>query len=223
MINECKSTEATVPRAALETLCRNLSQGLHSAAQPLSILRAGVANPSLDEMSIVELRELVSSSAVEVERACALFSYLQHLVNTECILPELFATPILPLLADATEGVDLLFKGGGISLRSTVPEAGQLVLIDRRRTLAALSSVLLIVHAVSHAEDTVELIASCDSSNDVRVVLRNMNAYVAALNTEGSLGMALAEANVRSQRATMSWSLEPFTVLIELPKAPQVD
>jgi hypothetical protein len=32
--------------------------------------------------------------------------------------------------------------------------------------------------------------------------------------------MAVAEANMRSQQAGLSLSLQPFTVRIELPKAP---
>jgi hypothetical protein len=210
--------EATVAKAALETLCRNLSQGLHAAAQPLTILLAGVENPFLDEMSNAELREFVSSSAIEVERVCAHFSYLQELVSAESIEPELLATPLLQILANAIEGVDLLFRESGISIRSTVPDACQTVAINPKRTLAALSSVLLISHAVSHLGDTVEAVVSVDSPDSVQVVLLNKNAHRASLNTDEGLSMALAEANVRSQGATMSWSLEPFTVLFAFSK-----
>jgi hypothetical protein len=162
--------------------------------------------------------ELVSNSAIEVERACALFGYLQELVNVESIEPELLATPLLPLLAHAIEGVDLLFRNSGIFLRSTMPDAGQVIPVNPKRTLAALSSLLLIAHAVSHVGDTVEVIASANSSDSVHIALANKNGFPAALTTEESLSMALAEANVRSQRATLSWSLKPFSVLIAFPK-----
>jgi hypothetical protein len=198
--------------------CRSLSEGLHAAAQPLTILLAGLQTPCVDEMSRAELTDLVSSSAHEVVRVCALFTYLQDLVSTESVEPELLATPLLPLLAHAIEGVDLLFRESGIFLRSTVPDAGEVIPISSKRTLAALSSVLLVAHAVSHVGDTVEVIVTVDSPDSVQVVLRNKNAHPEGLNSEEGLSMALAEANVRSQRASLSWSLEPFSVLVAFPK-----
>jgi hypothetical protein len=40
------------------------------------------------------------------------------------------------------------------------------------------------------------------------------------MNVEASLGMAFAEANIRSQQAEFSWTLQPFSVQIELLGAP---
>jgi hypothetical protein len=153
---------------------------------------------------------------------CALFSCLQQLVSTESIKPHLSETPLLPLLAHVADGVNLLFEEGGMFIRSMVPDTCQPVLIDRARTLQALSTVLLIAHAVSHPQDTVELIASSSSSNSVQVVVRNLASYVDAMNAEASLSMALAEANIRSQQANFSWSLQPFSVQIELQGAPLI-
>jgi hypothetical protein len=77
--------------------------------------------------------------------------------------------------------------------------------------------VLLIAHAISRAQDTVELIAS-SSANGVQIVVRNLTSSVAAMNAETSLSMAVAEANIRSQQAGFSWSLQPFNVQIDLQK-----
>jgi hypothetical protein len=166
-----------------------------------------------------ELRELAANSAREVERVCALFSCLQQLVMTETIKPDLSATPVLPLLAHVADEVNLLFEEDGMCLNATVPDTCQPVLINSARTLQALTSVLLIVHAVSRAQDTIELIVSL-SASAVQVVVRNANPYVGTMNTEASLRMALADANIRSQQGKFSWSPAPFSVQIELPKAP---
>jgi hypothetical protein len=40
------------------------------------------------------------------------------------------------------------------------------------------------------------------------------------MSAEQSLNMALAEANIRSQQASLSWSLQPFNVQIELQGVP---
>jgi hypothetical protein len=205
--------------SASEMLCSNLSRGIHAAAQPLAVLLASLSKGHTDQLNTDELRELTASSAAEVRRVCTLFSCLQQLVMAESIKPQLSATPILPLLAYVADGVNLLFRQDGISLASVVPETCSLVLINSVRTLQALSSVLLVVHGLSIARDTVELIA-LPSAHTVQIVVRNSALSLATINAEASLNMAVAEANMRSQQAGFSLSLQPFAVCIELPKAP---
>jgi hypothetical protein len=137
----------------------------------------------------------------------------------ESIKPQLSSTPILPLLTYVAEGVNLLFLQDGITLSSVVPDTCPPALINRTRTLQALSRVLLVVHGLSAAQDTVELIAS-SSANGVRIVVRNLRLSVELINSEASLSMAVAEANMRSQQGGFSLSLQPFTVRIDLPNAP---
>lgn len=192
---------------------------MHAAAQPLTVLLASLSKGVTDEMDAGELRELTASSAVQVQRVCTLFDCLQELVNAESIEPRLSPTSILPLLDQLTDGVNLLFQHDGISLNATVPDTCQRALIDRAGTLQALSRVLLIAHAISTFGDTVELIAS-SSADGVRIVVRNLSSSVDLLNAEASLSIAVAEAKMRSQHAGFSWSLRPFTVQIELQKAP---
>jgi len=216
MISDTRSSESS---SASEMLWSNLAQGIHAAAQPLAVLLAGLSKDHTDGMNSDELRELTASSAVEVRRVCTLFSCLQQMVMAESIKPQLSSTPILPLLAYAAEGVNLLFLQDGITLSSVVPDTCPPALIDRARTLQALSRVLLVVHGLSAAQDTVELIAS-SSANGVRIVVRNLHLSVAVINLEARLSMAVAEANMRSQQAGLSVSLQPFTVRIDLPKAP---
>ena len=219
MISGDKSHGMTVPRTALEALFSNLSQALHATAQPLSILRAGLGNQLLEGMSAEDLRELASSSAIEIERVCNLFNYLQHFVSAESSKPELSAMSISTVVAHDVEGVELLFKQGGISLRTRFPDASQRALINRTSTLEALSSVLLTALGLSRREDTVELSISTDPAVAVQILVQNVNAQVTTLSTEASLAMALAESLFRSQQGTMSWSLQPFAVQIELLRA----
>ena len=204
--------------SASEILCSNLAQGIHAAAQPLAVLLASLSKDYTDRMNSDELRELTASSAAEVQRVCTLFSCLQQLVMAESIKPQLSPIPLLPLLAYAADGVSLLFQNDRISLRSVLPDACPPVLIHRARTLQALSRVLMIVHGLSRAQDTVELIAAA-SANAVQIVIQNLNLSAAMINPEARLSMAVAEANMRSQQAGLSLSLQPFTVCIDLPRA----
>jgi len=156
---------------------------------------------------------------MEVERVCTFFNFLQQLVVIESVKPQLLEMPIQPLIAYVTDGFNLLFERDGMFLRSMVADSCQPLLINRARTLQALSSVLLIAHGVSHAQDTVELTASSSSSNAVKVVVRNVKSYVDAMNEEASLSMVLADANIRSQRGSFSWTLQPFSVQIQFDEA----
>lgn len=211
-----------MPKSAIEALCTSLSQCLHATAQPLAVLRASLGNGRVEQMSLEELRDLASSSSAEVERLCSLFNCLQQLVGTESTKPQISETSIRPLLEHVADGVNLLYKEDRISLHAIVSADCQSVLIDKARTLTALSTILLIAHAVSRPRDTVELIASSSSSNAVRVVVQNLTSCVDAMNAETSLSMAFAEANIRSQQADFTWSLKPFSVQIELQGVPLV-
>jgi hypothetical protein len=204
--------------SASELLYSNLAQGIHAAAQPLAVLLASLSRGHTDQMNSAELRELTASSAVEVQRVCTMFSCLQQLVMAESLGPQLSPTPILPLIAYAVEGVNLLFQQDGVTLTSVVPDSCPPVLIDRARTLQSLSRVLLVLHGLSAVRDVVELIAS-SSANAVQIVVRNSNLSFAEINPEAKLSMAVAEANMRSQQAGFSLSLQPFTVCIDLRRA----
>jgi len=216
MISHTTSRESL---SASEILCSNLAQGIHAAAQPLAVLMASLSKGHTDRMNSEELRELTASSAVEVQRVCTLFSCLQQLVMAESIKPQLSPTPILPVLAYAVDGVNLLFQQDGLGLNSVVPDTCPPVLIDRARTLQALSRVLLVVHRLSSAQDMIELNTSL-SANAVQIVVRNLHLSVAVIDAEASLSIAVAEANMRSQKGGLSLSLQPFTVRIDLPRAP---
>jgi hypothetical protein len=219
MISNGRSGESSLSGDAAKIFCANLSKGMHAAAQPLTVLLASLNKFNTDRLNTVELRELTASSAVQVQRVCTFFNCLQQLVLAESTRPDLSPTLILPLLAFVVDGVTLLFQKDEMSLSSTMPESCQPVLIDRVRTLQALTSVLLIAHGISRVKDTVELIAS-SSIDAVQIVVRNVNSSVREMTAEEGLHIAVAEANMRSQNAGFILGLQPFSVQIELEKVP---
>jgi hypothetical protein len=206
---------------ARDVLCSNLSYGIHAAAQPLTVLLAGLSKAHTDSMNIEEMRELTAFSHEEVERVCMLFGYLQDLVIAESIKPQLSPTCIPPLLASAAAAVQPLFREDGVIFSSSVPENCPLLLINGPRTLRAISSVLLTAHALSSPRDQVELIV-VSSLQGMQIEVRNLNSSIATTNPGARLRMAAAEANIRSQQAGFLWTQQPFDVLIDLPKVPAV-
>jgi hypothetical protein len=219
MISTSSFEESSVSVAVPAMFCSHLERGLHAAAQPLTILLASLGKGYTDPMSTAELRELTASSAVQVQRVCSLFSCLQQLVIAESIPPQLSSTPIQPLLTHVADGVNLMFEKDGMSFNPVVPDKCRPGLINRPRTHQALMSVLLIAHLLSKTRDTIEFVAA-SSAEAIQIIVRNANSFVDQLDTETSLSMALAEANIRSQRGNLSWSLQPFNVQIELQEAP---
>src|SRR5664279_3180694 len=112
-------------RSTSEIFCSNISSGLHAAAQPLTVLRVSLEKSRIDGMSLSEILETATSSAFEVERVCMIFNYMQKLVVTDSKQPNLSSVLIRPLIAEVTEGVNLLFENDGMFLKSAVPDAGQ--------------------------------------------------------------------------------------------------
>jgi len=200
-----------------ETILADLARGIHAAAQPLAVLQAALSKEHTERMSAEELRRLTVSSAFEVQRLCTLFHCLQQLVLAAG-QAQLSPMPILPLLADAVESVTLLFQNDGICLSLHMPDACPVVLMNRSRTLQALSQILLLAHSVSRPRDIVESIATL-SESAVRINIRNQNPSPKQMSTEMSLSMAIAEANIRSQQAGFCYRLQPFDVEIDLPRA----
>src|SRR5664279_2704282 len=123
MVDTNKTMESPLERSSSEVLCLSLLQGLHAAAQPLTILRASLGDDQTARMGIDELRELAVICATEVERVCGLFSILKQLVSVEGGKPHLFAMSIQPLLADVVDGVILFFERNRMFLCSIVPES----------------------------------------------------------------------------------------------------
>jgi signal transduction histidine kinase len=211
--------ESSSPSTVTETLCANFSEGLHAIAQPLTILLSSLCDRQLDQMSMGEYRELISNSAVEVERVRGLFSCLQQFVKVESFMPVLSAVSIRALFEEMADGVNLIFEKEGMLLHTTVSDDCDVVLIDRARTIQALSTVLLIALKVSRPSDTIELAASPACPDMARIIVRNSRSDTGTLTCEARLSMALAEANIRSQQSGFSWELQPFNVQIELQEA----
>jgi len=205
--------------SVFEKLCSNLAEGFHAAAQPLTILRGTLDSTGADRRTLRDFRELIAHSSTEVRRLCTLYKCMNELVLVESVEAQLVATPILPLLASAASGVNFLLKKDAVRLTSMTNETSLAVLIDRERTLKALTSSLRIASTVSRMQEPVELFASPISSSTVQVVLQTVDSSTCSLDAETRLEIALAEANICSQEALFSLTLQPFRVQIELQRA----
>jgi hypothetical protein len=215
-MNSQIQTSQTAP--AQTRFCSSLAQGIHAAAQPLTVLLASLSKAHTDPLNTEELRQLTASSAIEIQRVCTLFSSLQQMVMAECIKPQLTPSPVLPLLTYVAEGVELLFRESSIPFHCVLPDSCPPALINHSRTTQALSRVLLVVHGLSTGGGGPVELAATSSAEAVHIVVSSHRTSKNAISPENSLSLAVAEANMRSQQAGYSMTLQPFAVHIDLPR-----
>jgi signal transduction histidine kinase len=203
--------------ATSDALCNNLMEGMHSAAQPLAILRARFYPDYIETMDKGQLRELALSASSQVERLCTLFNYLQQLLAAASTEPKLAPADIATLVENTVEGVELFFLDSKMAIRSTVPAESGLVMADKSRTQQALSAVVLIAHHLSAAGQTVE-VSVMPTPDAVEVNVLNSASTIDVMTGESKLGMAVAETHIRSQGGDFAFSLHPLQISIRLPR-----
>src|ERR1700733_12629634 len=98
MLSNGDPANARSPSEPPEFAWSQLSQGMHAAAQPLTILLASLGRTNTHRMNTSELRELTESSAVQVQRVCTLFRHLQQLLLVQSTEPTVLPVSVLPLL-----------------------------------------------------------------------------------------------------------------------------
>jgi len=203
----------------LERLCLSLSIGIHGAAQPLTILRAGLSEECISDLSEGELRELAADCSREAARLNDVFDAMRQLVSAERGCPQLSSEALNPLLEHSAREVNRLFRETGVQLHLIPPAEFSEVLVHRDRTLKALTDVLRAALSVSCVGDTVEL-GFVSTSAAAEIEIRNPGSTASTLDPEFSLRMAAAEASVRRQRGRLSWSMAPFAAQIVLAIPP---
>lgn len=193
----------------MERLCSSLSIGIHGAAQPLTILRAGLSEECISDLNEGELRELAADCSREAARLTDVFDAMRQLVSAESTCPQLSSELLSPLLEYAVHEGEPIFREAGVYLHLIPSEDSSEVLVHRGRTLKALMEVLRTALSVSGPGDTVEM-ACVSAADKAEVEIRNPNSTAITLDPEFSLRMAAAEASVRRQRGSFSWSMAPF-------------
>jgi hypothetical protein len=207
----------TAPSPTMDALCKDLVQGLHAAAQPLTILKASLDPTNHAEQSTEEMRRLLKQSAKEVDRLCLLFNYLQQFVAIESTKAESEIQNLPNLLTHTIEGIDLLFIDAGVRL--VIEDIEQLLpfaLLDSSRFEYALSTILLIALGLATKGDEI-FVTSSSPGDFIQVRTRQPLSAAHTMGADNRLSMALAAANLRSQGAALTWQENPLTVHIALP------
>lgn len=204
-------------RPTTDELCKDLMQALHTASQPLTILRASLDLTNLAGRSEEEMRRLLKQTEHEVERLCLIFGYIQQFVLVGSIDAQVATESLPDLVAHTVEGVDLLFAEAGISLTvKDIKPTSPLILLDGSRFEYALSAILLVALGVAARGDVVT-VSGTPPGTTIEIAI--LPTSVKTMSSQTRLSMALAAANLRSQGAALTWQENPFSVQIVLPMA----
>jgi hypothetical protein len=220
MISDGASTNSPAVMPDLEIFYSNLSHAMHAAAQALTVLQLSHSTEHIRSMGHDQLIKLASSSSQEIERLCNVLGYMQQFLAIQRCSPKLASVEISVLIADAIDGLELLFQDAGIFLVSRMPNACDPVLINAAKVSQALGTVLLVAYGMAKQKDTVELTVSC-LADVVEIEVRTIGLNAGSVDVDTSLRIGMAEANIRSQNGLFSYGLEPFCAKIGLRKADQ--
>lgn len=202
-------TDSDISRLAFDAFCTNLLKGLHAAAQPLTILRAGLSTDCTGRMNLEELRDQVETSATEIERLCELFSTLKQFIQAEQFEANCTSVPLLPLLTKSLEEFHTASPGAEMTV--SVPETLPDVVAESKHAAQVIFIMLKMAHALAGERSLMELTANVDGeAADIQLNCPQLQLH--ALNAENSLLFALAEARIRSQGGRLTYSLKPFTI-----------
>lgn len=214
---------AAAPRPAdgLSTadFCANLSCGLHALAQPLSVLRSVLDQNYIEELASEDLKDTVALAAREVERSCRIFSCLQQLLRIERAQAEIAACDLGLIAVRAAADVALLFTDSEMRLKTELEADSPRVQMDPEWTLQALTGLLLAVHSVARAQDTVAIEVVQAAAGVARLAVKVVDFDLDVVSQDFGLHLALAEAAMRGQRAGFRLLQKPFAVEMEFQHA----
>jgi signal transduction histidine kinase len=199
--------------------CSNLNYGLHALAQPLSVLRSVLDRDCVEELDADDLKEAVATAGREVERSCKIFSCLQQLLCTETAPAEISACDLGLIAARAAADVELLFSDSRMRLKTLLETDCPRVWMDPDRTLQTLTDLLLSVHGLARAQDTVEIQVAQAAVGLVRLAVRVVDFDLDVISQDFGLHLALAETAMRGQRAGFRLLQKPFAVEMEFQHA----
>jgi hypothetical protein len=210
------SIPAGVDGGGIDRFFADMAEGLHAMAQPLTILRSSVLSLAAPGLAADHRERYTQISVQQVERACELFDCLQDLLIANQVEPICYPFEVSQLFDAVAEDRRKKLDASGVKLKVVAPEGMQPIFGDFSRTLQALLAALKIAIAVSSPGDRVELLAA-PRDGRIELTVSNRLAHRRTLNSSERLSLALAEANVRSQRGSFESAEDPFRVSFALP------
>jgi hypothetical protein len=195
---------------------RELANGLHAMAQPLTMLRAAMEVLTMPASAGVDRRRYLEISAGAVERTCDVFTNLQDLVAASIVEADHTPFDLWDVISPVIEDRRRLLQGSGVAIAAAKGEAWQPIWGDAGRTEQAVAVTLQMAGNLASKGDVIELSGSVENGF-IELTLRNTRRHGKPVDSTARLCLALAEANIVSQHGRYEFAEDPFRVSLALP------
>jgi hypothetical protein len=204
------------PGAQHRQFCTDMGNGLHTLAQPLSILRSSIELLALSEANGLDRQRYLDLSAQQLERTCSIFASLQALIEPELQAARLVQVDLWSLVQPMIEDRRLKLQGLGIGIAESRPESLRPVFADVERTERSVAAVFETALSLSRRGDVIEVAVSQDEAF-CHVTLKNTRNHGKRMTSANRFNLSLAETNIVSQQGQYSVVEDPFSVSFALP------
>ena len=194
-------------------LCKDLSNGLHAMAQPLTVLRGALGALMMRRASGADTDRYLELSNVQAERLCSLMSGLRGLLDAVQSDPVYAQIDLWDLISPM---LDSILQGTGVQIAASKPSRHIDVIADHLRTEHAIQATLAAAKALTSQGDVIQLdLLPHDGFLDVTV--QSGNTWRKNLSSIDRFHLSLAEASIRSQGGLYECVEDPFRVSLKLP------
>ena len=197
---------------------RDLANGLHAMAQPLTMLRAAIEVLAMPQSAGIDRQRYLDISSGAMDRTCRVFAHVQDLVTTSMVEAESERFDLWEVIAPMIEDHSRLSQLSGIALATAKDEAGKSVVGDSTRTGQAIALVLQLAAQLASTGDVIYVSESA-AGGFVTLRVENIRRHGKPIDSTARLCLALAEANIVSQRGRYEFAEDPFRVSLALPVA----
>jgi len=194
----------------------DLANGLHAMAQPLTVLRGALGALTLRVTSAAEERRYLEMSTKQVERMSDLLFCLQSFLDSTESKSDCTQVDLGGLIDLILEDLDSVVRNAGVKI--AVEGLVQTVCVwgDAERIEQGIAAALkTIVSLCSQSEEI--LLSVLSIGDEVELVMRKAGRQDRTLSSFDRVNLALAEANIRSQRGRYRLVQDPLCVAIILP------
>lgn len=204
--------------AELEGLYRDIAMGLHTASQPLTVLRAGLSPKMVQVLTPSELREFAETSAAAVEQACLFFDLTRELVNTAAIEGCSIQFDIAAIIKSVAERSGSELEHSGVSLEISIQNRLPEALGDKALASKAIAIALRAASLSSRAGQVIAVTA-CGTETHVELWICSSCCNPNTPKAETLLQLSLLRAILKKQYASFSYELSPFQLRMAFKRA----
>jgi signal transduction histidine kinase len=205
---------AGYPAGERDEFFDDLAGGLHTMAQPLTILRSSIALLEVASESLAPRPRCLEISSRQIERVCGIFQALQNLVASQMEPATPAPMDLQARLARVVEDQAAAYRQRGVEIVLIHPDSLPQVLADGSRTEQSLSALLETALSISAEGDKVEVVLSLADDFAATVVLAERGRK---LNSGELLNLSVVKANMLSQHGKYQLTEKPFRVTLRLP------